>query len=238
MKLLLENWRKYLNEEDENLQEYRGSKRQRKKNRKNAIKCLTTALQSEKNRWQSAWEQRDPKSPTRAGSYFNESSAGAEGLKAMIQSAEWVPAPPDIQARMNPPSARAYQAPIPGMLGIKPVYELGSTTEVKFAPGHRGEAKDDAGTVVYEALADVGGAVPVKHTTLIVAPDCSGFWTFFPGDPPDPNLGPKNAPRYIYEKDIQPLGLQGVETKIGNVYSGTVKDAEKLGFGMIKLSAL
>jgi len=217
MKLILENWNKFLNEGEEPLEERKGSKRQRKKIIKQAF------LNTDPSYLESSIAQRTP-GPESAGSTFSQPVT----VRDLIQ-ANWKP--------YNHPSisspAMGFKAPIPGTLGIADINE--APDEVIFQPAHGGKAmtkEPNPQTGETEVLAEVVANIPegareAEHTTLLLGPSREDpekiqVWTFFPGDP-TPQL-PEITMREVKEKH------NTTEDRI----PGTKQDAIDMGYGFVK----
>ena len=219
MKLLLENWRKYLRDEEKNLQEYRGRKRQRKKIIKQAFQNTDSEYLAR------SIKQRTP-GPESAGSTFSQPTS----IQDLVQ-ATWKPYK---HSAISSPAV-GFKAPIPGVLGIADINEQNIPDEIMFQPAHAGKAmtkKPNPETGKPEVLAEVVANIPenarnVAHTTLILGPSKQvpnklQVWTFFPGDP-TPQL-PEITMRQVQEK----YGTN--ETQI----RGSKQDAIDMGYGFVK----
>jgi hypothetical protein len=227
-KLLVEGFKKFMEEgdfspnlveedSDENLQEYRGNKRQRKKFIKQAFQNTDPDYLAR------SIKQRTP-GPDSAGSTFSQPVS----IQDLI-GAGWKPYKhPAISS-----PARGFKAPIPGTLGIADINE--APEEVIFQPAHGGKAmtkEPNPQTGEPEVLAEVVANVPeqargVEHTTLLLGPSRADpkklqVWTFFPGDP-TPQL-PEITMREVKEK------FNTTEDQI----PGTKQDAIDMGYGFVK----
>ncbi len=155
-KLLVEGFKKFMEEgdfspnlveedSDENLQEYRGNKRQRKKFIKQAFQNTDPDYLAR------SIKQRTP-GPDSAGSTFSQPVS----IQDLI-GAGWKPYKhPAISS-----PARGFKAPIPGTLGIADINE--APEEVIFQPAHGGKAmtkEPNPQTGEPEVLAEVVANVP------------------------------------------------------------------------------
>ena len=211
MKLLFENWRKYLNEEGE----------------EDTSTIVQQAFENtpEDDRT-TTLNQRTPKHKSAAGSVFLETPTWD-----FIRDQDWVPYPhPAITS-----PAIGFKAPIPGILGIADIKDSTVPDEIMFQPAHGGKAmtkKPNPETGEHEVLAEVVANIPenvreVQHTTLLIGPSREDpkklqVWTFFPGDP-TPQL-PEITMRQIQEK------YNTNETQI----RGSKQDAIDIGYGFVK----
>jgi hypothetical protein len=119
-----------------------------------------------------------------------------------LRSAAWEPYNhPEVQA-----PARAYRAPIPGLLGIVRISEL--------APGTKLRLSDPKGTGFVEA--EVPGVMggEVGFTVALVGPSretgAPSLWTLFPGDPIMPSRMPSegNVGRVVTAEEAMRLGFE------------------------------
>lgn len=232
MKPILENWRKFLNEEE-------------------SVEQPADPAEVIMQAWENTSESHLKKSfsqraPGGAGSTFD-SGTTLESLR----NANWQQHP-DPNGYIRDPAKGFVTADLGGVLGMLPVGSLPEQQQVRFQPAHMGQAKSDTGETAYEAVSVFKGGRPqMDSTTLLIGPQWySGhakdpekpvIWTFYPGDPTPPPA--KGAPRFIVEKDITskvPNAQQiesGFESEDGtpmNAYVGTIADAKTLGFGNIK----
>jgi hypothetical protein len=226
MKLLLENWRKYLTEEEE----------------VSDSEIIGQAWENtSEGHLRKAFSQR---APGGAGSTFD-SGATLESLK----NAGWGQHP-DPNGYIREPARGFVTNDLGGVLGVLPVGSLPEQQQVRFQPAHMGQVKSDTGETAYEAVSVFKGGRPqVDSTTLLIGPqwftghakdpEKPVIWTFYPGDPTPPPSGP----RFIVEKDIisKVPNAQQVESGFKNedgtpmnAYVATIADAMALGFGNIK----
>ena len=231
MKLLLENWREYLREEESESQEL-------------------SAEETVRQAWENTAETHLQKSfaqraPGGAGSTFDD-GVTLESLG----SASWQ-LHPDPNNYVREPAQGFVTDNFGGALGMLPVGGLPNTHAVRFQPAHMGQVKDEGGNTAYEAVAVFKGGRPqMKHATLLIGPqwypghakdsEKPVIWTFYLGDPTPPPA--QDAPRFIVEKDIltKTPHTQKVDSGFENegvrlpAYVGTIADAKKLKFGNIK----
>ena len=208
MKLILENWNKFINEQEE------------------GPSLIATAFQNtDQGHLDASIEQRTP-GPKSAGSTFSQPVS----VQDLIQ-ANWVPHPhPDITS-----PAMGFKAPIPGTLGMADINEAPDELQYWFQPAHGGKAmtkEPNPQTGESEVLAEVVANIPegargVEHTTLLLGPSREDpekiqVWTFFPGDP-TPQL-PEITMREVKEK------YNTTEDRI----PGTKQDAIDMGYGFVK----
>jgi hypothetical protein len=206
MKLLIENWNKFLNEEQD------------------VASMVASAFQNTDPEYlERSIKQRTP-GPEAAGSTFS----GPVSIQDLIQ-AGWQPYKhPAISS-----PALGFKAAIPGVLGIADINE--APDEVVFQPAHGGKAmtkEPNPQTGEPEVLAEVVADIPaaareVGHTTLLIGPsrenpDKLQVWTFFPGDP-TPQL-PEITMREVKEK------YNTTEDRI----RGSKQDAIDMGYGFVK----
>tara|TARA_R110000737_G_scaffold201802_2_gene221079 strand:+ start:4241 stop:4957 length:717 start_codon:yes stop_codon:yes gene_type:complete len=234
MKVLLENWRRYVNEE-----QAAGASQEL-----DAAEIVRQAWENtSEGHLQKAFSQR---APGGAGSTFDDGTT-----LETLRSAGWSPHP-DPNAYVRDPARGFVTDAVGGVLGMLPVGSLPDQHEVRFQPAHMGQAKSDTGEAAYEAVAGFeGGRPPMTNTTLLIGPqwyqghakdaEKPVIWTFYPGDPAPPPA--KDAPRFIVEQDIltKTPNTQKIESgfedeKGGKMlaYVGTIADAKALGFGNIK----
>jgi hypothetical protein len=204
MKLLLENWREYLNEN---------------------TKLVSDAFSNTPADYiEASVNQRNP-GPDSAGSTF----ASPMSVEELI-SANWEPYDhADIQS-----PAVGFKAPISGQLGIADINQLPDNQTVRFQPAHGGKVtvKDEGSPKFGQQLAEVVTNIPpgnreVEHTTLILGPSQEDktilrVWTFFPGDP---------TPKFpdITMDDVRNRFKTQDETVIA-----AVSDAAKMGYTFVK----
>lgn len=208
MKLLLENWRKYLNEEQD------------------VASMVASAFQNTDPEYlERSIKQRTP-GPEAAGSTFS----GPVSIQDLIQ-ADWKPYKhPAISS-----PAVGFKAPIPGTLGIADINDISVPNDVMFQPAHGGKAmtkepnpQTGETEVLAEAVANIPAAArKVEHTTLLLGPSREDpnklqVWTFFPGDP-TPQL-PEVTMREVKKR---------FETTEDRIW-GTKEDAEDLKYGFVK----
>jgi hypothetical protein len=206
MKLLLENWREYLNENA------------------NMSSVRDAFANTPSDYLEASVKQRNP-GPGSAGSTFSSPISVEE-----LVSASWEPYNhPDIES-----PAIAFKAPISGQLGIADIDSLPDDQPVRFQPAHAGKAtvKDEDSPDFGQQTAEVAASIPegnrtVQHTTLILGPsqeDASKLrvWTFFPGDPTG------KFP------DITMNRVRGEFNTEDEVVAGTVFDAKKMGYKFVK----
>ena len=206
MKLLMENWRKFINESND------------------AEVVRSAFINTPSDYMEASVEQRNP-GPGAAGSTFLSPISVQE-----LVSANWEPYNhPDIQS-----PAIGFKAPIPGELGIAEISGLPDDQVVRFQPAHGGKVtvKDQDSPKFGQQLAEVVTDIPagnrgVDHTTLILGPlseepDKLRVWTFFPGDP---------TPKFpdITMDDVRSELRSEEETIVA-----TVADAKKMGYAFVK----
>ena len=206
MKLILENWNKFINEQEE------------------GPSLIAAAFQNtDPGYLDASIKQRTP-GPESAGSTFSQPVS----VQDLIQ-ADWEHYNhPSISS-----PAMGFKAPIPGTLGIAEINE--APDEVIFQPAHGGKAmtkEPNPQTGETEVLAEVVANIPegargVEHTTLLLGPSREDpekiqVWTFFPGDP-TPQL-PEITMREVKEK------YNTTEDRI----PGTKQDAIDMGYGFVK----
>jgi len=205
MKILLESWRKYLEEGGQDV-------------------ARDAFQNTDPDYLKKSVEQRNP-GPAAAGSIFLQQTSVED-----LMSAAWSPYNhPDIQR-----PAIGFKAPIPGILGIAKAKTLPLDQLVRFQPAHGGKVtvKDEKSPKFGQQLAEVVTPIPgtnrkVAHTTLILGPSKEDpnkltMWTFFPGDP---------TPKFpdITMDDIRKKFNSDEET-----ISATVADAIKLNYNFVK----
>ena len=103
---------------------------------------------------------------------------------------------PDVKA-----PAVAFDAPIPGIMGMVALKELDPLQEVTLLDGHVSEACPQ-GCGFVEAVVDGVLGKKVGFTTLLLGPDEKDptrlvVWTFFPGDPVQPSTLPRKGSRPV-----------------------------------------
>jgi len=213
MKLLLENWRRYLKEEVE-----------------------VAPLLSLEEIWNNTSDEHlktsfGQRSPGGAGSTFEEGTT-LESLK----EAAWEPYTHEF---IREPASGYRANNIGGVLGMLPSDEFPDDKEVTFQAAHMGKAQKD-GKTIYEVVTTFDGGRPlVNHATLLVGPKWRAahakdpnkpvVWTFFPGDatPPPGNL--------IFAEDVEKLRIEKGKDKFGKPsYVGNIGDAKELGYKNIK----
>ena len=205
MKLLFENWRKYLNE--------------------NMNLIAQAFANTDPEHLTRSIKQRTP-GPESAGSVFSQSTS----IKDLI-NAPWQKY--NHPAILSP--AIGLKANIPGILGIAKITDPTVPDEIMFQLAHGGKAmtkEPNPETGQPEVLAEVVANIPdnareVQHTTLLIGPSREDpeklqVWTFFPGDPTP--RGPEITMRQIQEK----YGTN--ETRI----RGTKQDAINMGYEFVK----
>ena len=231
MKLIMENWKMFLSEQEDS----QGS----------------DAATMVRRAWENTSEDHLVKSfkqraPGGAGSTFDD-----ETTLETLGNAPWS-VHPDPDNYVRDPARGFITNTIGGALGMLPIGSLPDNHPVRFQPAHMGQAKDGSGETAYEALAVFQGGRPeMNHSTLLIGPQWySGhakdpekpvIWTFYPGDPTPPPA--QDAPRFIIEKDILTKapntqkvdsGFKGEEGAPLAAYVGTIADAKTLKFGNIK----
>mgnify|MGYP003388602552 CR=1 FL=1 len=208
MKLLIENWNKFLNE------------------KQNAASMVASAFQNTDPKYLEDTLSTRTAGPGAAGSTFS----GPTSIQDLIQ-AGWQPHPhPAINTSIG---AIGFKAAIPGVLGIADIDE--APDEVVFQPAHGGKAmtkEPNPQTGEPEVLAEVVADIPaaareVRHTTLIIGPSREDkeklqVWTFHPGDP-TPQL-PEITMREVKER------YNTTEDRI----RGSKQDAVDMGYGFVK----
>ena len=205
MKLLLENWKRYLNEN---------------------MNLIAQAFENTDPEYLTrSIKQRTP-GPESAGSTFSQPTSIEDLIRAPWKEYN--------HPAISPP-AIGFKAAIPGVLGIADILDSTVPDEVMFQPAHGGKAmtkEPNPDTGQLEVLAEVVANIPenareVQHTTLLIGPSREDpeklqVWTFFPGDP-IPQL-PEITMRQVQEK----YGTN--ETQI----RGSKQDAIDMGYGFVK----
>jgi len=218
MKLLMENWRRYLKEEVEG-----------------------EASLSFEEIWNNTSDEHlktsfGQRSPGGAGSTFEDGTT----LESLKNATDWRP----IKHKNIGGSASGWRTDkVGGVLGMLPSDDFPDDKEVTFQAAHMGKAQKD-GKTIYEVVTTFDGGRPSRSwTTLLVGPKWPHVpghakdpnkpvvWTFFPGDatPPPGNL--------IFAEHIEELGRKPGKDKFGKPsYVGNIGDAKKLGYKNIKHS--
>ena len=206
MKLLMENWRRFVNEGAD-------------------PEVVRDAFaNTPPDYMEASVKQRNP-GPESAGSTFSSPTSVQE-----LVSANWVPYNhPDIKS-----PAVGFKAPISGELGIAEISGLPDDQVVRFQPAHGGKVTvtDESSPKFGQQLAEVATDIPagnrsVSHTTLILGPSPEDpnklrVWTFFPGDP-TPKL-----PDITMDDVRRALGSKEEEIV------ATVADAKQMGYTFVK----
>lgn len=168
MKLIMENWRRFLNENEE------------------SKTIVQKALEnSDKEYLEKSLKQRNPGEGS-AGSTFS-SAQTIESLK----KADWEPLSHNKEAISSP--AVAYEAPIPGKLGAAPIDDVSSSDKAVIQPAHGGKGIDrKTGKLMAELVAVLPKAPETDFTTIILGPNSKEdetltVWTFHPGAPIKPS---------------------------------------------------
>ena len=207
MKLLFENWRKYLNEAG------------------NSDLVKQAFENTDSGHLAGSIKQRTP-GPESAGSVFSQPTSIED-----LANAPWAPYK---HAAIKAP-AIGLKAPIPGILGIAEITDPSIPDEIMFQPAHAGKAmtkEPNPETGEHEVLAEVVAPISeagrmVEHTTLLLGPsredpDKIQVWTFFPGDP-TPQL-PEITMRQVQKK----YGTSKTQIR------GAKQDAIDMGYGFVK----
>jgi hypothetical protein len=206
MKLLFENWRKYLNE--------------------NTSTVVKQAFENTDPDYLARSIKQRTRGPDSAGSIFSQ--------PVSIEDLVNTPWQPYNHPAISSP-ALGFKATIPGILGIAKITDSAVPDEIMFQPAHGGKAmtkEPNPETGENEVLAEVVANIAentrgVQHTTLLIGPSREDpkklqVWTFFPGDP-TPQL-PEITMRQIQEK------YNTNETQI----RGSKQDAIDMGYGFVK----
>ena len=213
MKLLFENWRKYLNEESD--------------------EDTSTIVQQAFENTSADYLERSIKQRTRgpesAGSVFSQPTS----IEDLI-NADWTPY--EHSAISSP--AIGFKASIPGVLGIADINDSTVPDEIMFQPAHGGKAmtkEPNPETGEHEVLAEVVANIPentreVQHTTLLIGPSRDNpevlqVWTFFPGDP-TPQLPEITMKKIQNEYNTSETQIRGTKQKAIELGYGFVKHAE------------
>lgn len=165
--------------------------------------------------------QRNP-SEQSAGSTFK-SAQTAESLK----QADWKPLQHSPEAIKSP--AIAYEAPIPGRLGVADVNDFSDSLQAVIEPSHAGKGVDlETGNLKAQLVATLPGGYPeVDFTTMILGPTREDpnklqVWTFHPGAP---------------VRSENPVFMDDMKKKFNttsNAIPTTIGEAKKLGFQFVK----
>lgn len=160
--------------------------------------------------------------PESAGSTF----ATAQSVDD-LKKAKWEPLKEGNDAITSP--AVAYQANIPGVMGVAPISEVSGSLPAAIQPAHGGKGiHRETGKLMAELVAVLPKtALEVKTTTIILGPSKQDpeklqVWTFHPGPPS------KQGDPIYHEKVKADFGASG------DAIATTVGEAKKLGFNMVK----
>jgi len=162
MKMLMEGWRRFINEDD------------------SLVKAGNQEVEEIFNRSDKAYLEktlrtRNPGSSIQAGSVFED-----EQTVDSLMNAKWVPL---ANENIKPPAV-AFTAQIPGKLGYVPIENLADNLPVRFQLSHGG-AGGKSGDAAEVVAVFNDSVARVENTTLICGPGEGGLvvWTFHPGDP-------------------------------------------------------
>lgn len=160
--------------------------------------------------------------PNAAGSTFK-TKQSVESLK----SANWETLKEGASAISSP--AIAYQADIPGLLGIVPIESISGGLDAAIQPAHAGKGIDrETGKLMAELVAVLPSkALEVDTTTIILGPSREDpkklqVWTFHPGPP-----APQGKPVFHEEVKAQ-------FDAPGEAIPVKISEAKKMGFKFVK----